>query len=205
MNPKGALVLFALGAAMAARADSFTASAISTSGDLSFGATATYWDPHINQITPSVNIGLNAPNLATTVNVVCEGTALGSWWFAGENWLTFAGTIQWNGAADPAAKVRVTSTIKDLDNGHQYQLTSTLDGTGSHWAGGLQFVQPTKRIRWTDKIELVSGATGTVAGWVNTNHTMQMTQVPEPTGIASLAVVAGLGLRFRLRRRTPKR
>ena len=200
MKLKGAASLVALAAAIAAQADTFSVNAVSASGDISFTPTATYWDPSTNQLTPNFNIGIAGANNTASVTVISDGNAAPGWWFAGESSMTFAGSVQWSGTPDPNEKVRITSTITDLDNNHVYQMISSLDSAGSHWATNLNFLAPTQHVKWSDKIDLITGNTGTIAQWVSTNHTMNMSQVPEPSSFATLVVLAGIFVGRKLKR-----
>lgn len=196
---KGAAISALVAAALAAQADTFETHVLSTSGDFQFSASANYWNPGVNQILPQQSLNIATSSTRAVATVVSDGNALGNYWFAGENWLTFDGTVQWYGGPDPDSYLRVTSQITDLDNNLDYLITSYIGWTGSSWGNSLVFSQPTKRIRWTDQIELVTGPRGLYARWDLTNHTMNMTQsVPEPTSLAAISPMLLILIRRKL-------
>src|SRR5437762_952911 len=147
---KGAAILTACGAIGVASADMFECHVVSTFGDLPFSAAANYWAGGVNQILPTHSPSITTPSTIAALTVISEGNALGNYYFAGQNWLTFAGTVQWIGQADPNAHLRITSQITDLDHNLNYLMLSNLDFTGSNWARDLVFNLPTRHIRWPD-------------------------------------------------------
>lgn len=200
---KGAAFLAAAACMSAATAQHFDVRVISTSGDFQFSATATYWAGDVNQIRPSFWLDNASPNTRLTATVISEATARDNWWFTAQNFLTFDGQVFWNLPSNPDSRVRITSLIQDLDNGRSYTMVSNLDRNGSTWDRDAVFDFPTKRIRWTDTIELINGSTGTLSRWQSTNHTMRMIwdPVPEPSSAAALLALLGIVL-ARPRKRT---
>ncbi|MCH8275272.1 MAG: PEP-CTERM sorting domain-containing protein [Armatimonadetes bacterium] len=126
---KGGAILIALSIAGASQTITFDVWVVDTGGDFTFDATATHWEPGINQIRPDPILNLTTP-------------------------------------------------------------------------GATAVVQPTKRIRWEDTVEMVNGRTATLTQWVSTNHTMNMVwdPVPEPATVIGLAIgVTALAARRRRR------
>lgn len=172
-----------------------------TTGDYSGSITAEYAAPTMNVIKATPPIRITVPNQSLTYRIVTEGSANADWWFVGQKFLTFDGACWWNGDSNAIQQVKLTTTITDLDHGHVYQLVSVLNRNGSNWGRDLEFIQPTKNIRWDDKIELTTGPTGTITEWLATRHTMDMMQmVPEPASILAIAFgVAAIAIRRRIR------
>lgn len=190
---KGAASLLAIAVATQALGATFDVTLIDHGGDFSFDASARYWEPGINQVASEPPVTLTGANRSVTLFIISEGVARPGWRFAGEQFLTVHGSVQWSGSSNPDQVLRIRTLIQDLDNGHEYRIESWLNASGQHTTGPAPFVAPTTRVRWVDTIELVTGSTGTLTQFVSANHTMNMQPVPEPaTGLAVVVAAASL-------------
>lgn len=194
---KGAASLFAIAVAAQALGATFDVTLIDHGGDFSFDASASYWEPGINQVASDPPVTLMGANRSATLFIISEGVARPGWRFAGEQFLTVHGSVQWGSGPNSTQILRIRSLIQDLDNGYEYRIESWLNSSGQHSTGSAPFVAPTTRVRWVDTIELVTGPTGTLTQFVSANHTMNMQPVPEPGTL----VAFGLAVAVLLRRR----
>ncbi len=192
---KGAASLLAIAVAAQALGATFDVTLIDHGGDFSFDASARYWEPGINQVASEPPVTLTGANRSVTLFIISEGVARPGWRFAGEQFLTVHGSVQWSGGPNPDQVLRIRTLIQDLDNGHEYRIESWLNSSGQHTTGPAPFVAPTTRVRWVDTIELATGPTGTLTQFVSANHTMNMQPVPEPATAAALVFAAASLLR----------
>lgn len=190
---KGAASLLAIAVATQALGATFDVTLIDHGGDFSFDASARYWEPGINQVASEPPVTLTGANRSVALFIISEGVARPGWRFAGEQFLTVHGSVQWSGSSNPDQVLRIRTLVQDLDNGHEYRIESWLNASGQHTTGPASFVAPATRVRWVDTIELVTGSTGTLTQFVSANHTMNMQPVPEPaTGLAVVVAAASL-------------
>lgn len=192
---KGAASLLAIAVAAQALGATFDVTLIDHGGDFSFDASARYWDPGINQVAANPPVTLTGSNRSVSLFIISEGVARHGWRFAGEQFLTIHGSVQWSGSPNPDQVLRIRTLIQDLDNGYEYRLESWLNSSGQHTTGSATFVTPTTRVRWVDTIEMVTGSTGTLTQFVSANHTMNMQPVPEPASVVALSFAVACLLR----------
>lgn len=189
MQLRTIVCVLAFGALAEANAGYFDVALIEHGGDMAVSISAEYAAPTMNLIQASPAVRITAANANATYTIVTEGLTNDNWWFTGERFMTFDGSCWWSGSSSDLQFVKLTSKIYDLDNGHQYEIVSTLSRTGSNWARDLVFIEPTRHVRWEDTIQLATGPTGTISEWLATRHTMEMAQlVPEPASLAGVGV-----------------
>lgn len=199
MKVRTILCVVACAVPIAAQTARFDVTLLEYAGNYNGSISAVHAPPTMNLIQGTPTFRITGPNVTATLTIKTEAVANADWWFTGERFLTFDGACFWSGPSNSIQQVKLTSRILDLDNGHQYIIQSILDRNGSSWAQNLTFVQPTRRLRWEDTIQLTTGPTGTLTEWSSTRHTMDMTQmVPEPASLLALAVAL-----VTIRRRMP--
>ncbi|MER3413329.1 MAG: hypothetical protein C4340_02105 [Armatimonadota bacterium] len=190
---KGAASLLAIAVASQALGATFDVTLIDHGGNFSFDASARYWEPAINQVAAHPPVTVTGANQNVTLFIISEGVARPGWRFAGEQFLTVHGSVQWGGGPNPDQVLRIRTLIQDMENGHEYRIESWLNSSGQHTTGPAPFLAPTRSVRWVDTVELVTGPTGTLTQFVSANHTMNMQPVPEPTtGLALTLAMACL-------------